>query len=1087
MQFLLNFIFSTRFTTILLFAFAYMVGAATFLEDQYDTTTAQIVIFRSKWLELILGLLVINFLGNIQKYKMISQKKWPSLMFHLAFVLIIVGAGVTRYFGYEGMMLIREGTTSNIMHSAEPYLTVEVSKPPLTKEEKRHTIEYSKAMLMAATTDNEFDFPSFDFQNQKVEVSYVDYIKNADYKLYENIRGGKDVLEVVTTKGEGREFVYIESGESERVGNVLVSFNDPSIRGAISVFQKGDEFIINSPFQINRMVMADQTRDTVQPNTDAPMKFRQLHQVQTQGGFETSIVFGKKLENAVKNLETIEGESKRGDALKVQVKVGEQITEVVLFGGPNRIPSPEYFSFMGYEIKASYGSKPIELPFSLRLDDFILERYPGSDNPSGYKSEVTLYDEKNAVTKQHSIFMNNVLDYEGYRFFQSSFDKDEKGTKLSVNHDAPGTYITYIGYLFLGLGFVLSLFNKNSRFNFIMKKVKELRKKRISLGILFLFLSFASVAHNEHNHSHESQGIAPLGGSFSNGARRITKEHADRFGKLIVQSADGRFEPINTLALDIIHKISKKDNIQLDSIGTFTPEQFLLELIVNGKLFESQRIIYVSSDSLRKFLGVKEGKYVSYLDFFDLKGNGDSKIKKYAIEAGQKDAAKRDRWDKEIIKVGDKLETFFRTQEGDLLRIFPSNDSTLNNKWVSPRDESAAKTLSGTVEVNGKEISLNNTSYKIMYASYIVMLHKGEFDKASMILDRIEAIQKKFTPEDFLPSQSKIDLEINYNNSSIFSNIKKAYGMLSVFLLIFGLVEVMASVKLKFKKIVSFLLKIAIGIFALFFLYHTYGLILRWYLTSHAPWSNGYEALIFIAWGTCLAGLIFARYSKLTTAGTAFVAFLIIMTAGHENMDPQLTNLVPVLKSYWLVIHVACITTSYGFFALGAILGLIVLGVMLFKNIRNFKKINLLTSELTFINEMTVTIGVVLAAIGTFLGGVWANESWGRYWGWDAKETWALVIVIVYAMLLHFRFVPGFIRGKFFFNAFGTIVGFGAVCMTFFGVNYYFSKSIHSYAAGDPPAFPIWLWITIGSIFALTILAGLNESRVDKLVNENKQ
>ena len=262
------------------------------------------------------------------------------------------------------------------------------------------------------------------------------------------------------------------------------------------------------------------------------------------------------------------------------------------------------------------------------------------------------------------------------------------------------------------------------------------------------------------------------------------------------------------------------------------------------------------------------------------------------------------------------------------------------------------------------------------------------------------------------------------------------------------------------------------------FLYHTYGLVIRWYLTGHAPWSNGYEALVFIAWGTGLSGLIFSKFSKITLAGTAFVAYLIIMTAGHENMDPQLTNLVPVLKSYWLIIHVACITTSYGFFGLGGVLGLICLGVMLFKNIKNHKKIDLLTSELTFINEMTVTIGLILAAVGTFLGGVWANESWGRYWGWDAKETWALVIVIVYAMLLHFRFVPG-LKSKAVFNSFGTVAGFGSVCMTFFGVNFYFSNSIHSYAAGDPPAFPIWLWVIIISIVSLSVLAIVKENRFE--------
>ena len=1109
MKFLVNFLFSTRLTTVLLFVFAYAIGAATFIENEFDTTTARIEIFRSKWLELILVLLMINFLGNIKKYNMISQKKWQSLVFHLAFVIIIIGAGVTRYFGYEGMMPIREGQTSNVMYTAEPYLNIQVTNPLGSQTDTNTTLGYSQPKLMAATTNNDFSIP-FKFKEESVVISYVDYIKNAHYKIYENIKDGKDLLKVVTTVGGKRQDIFIESGKSEKVGTILVSFNNPSIKGAVSVVEKGGSFLIFSPYKIPRMVMATQAVDTVEPNVVAPMYFRQLHTINGN-----SVVFAERLKNAVKNLESSDKDTPEGDALKLKVKIGDDVKEEVLFGGPGRIGSPNYFSLMGYLIQASYGAKPIELPFSIRLDDFIFERYPGSDNPSGYKSEVTLYDESVALTERHSIFMNNVLDYKGFRFFQSSFDPDEKGTRLSVNFDAAGTNITYIGYLLLGIGFLLSCLNKNSRFVGLMKRVKILRKKRMALSIIALLFTLSVSAnddhnhddhnhapkehdhrvekdsnpedHSEHNHSggkHDHGEIedsnAPLGGVADNGSKRIPLEHAEKFGKLLVQSRDGRFEPINTLALDVLHKISKKDEIEIKGLGIFSPEQFLLELIVNGKLFEAERIIYVSDDSLKSYLGITEGKYASFMDFF--RGRGDSKIRKFAQEATQKDPAKRNRWDKEIIKVGDKMETFYRAQRGELLTIFPTLDSTKNNKWISIYDEESVRDLVGTLETKGQSLDLTNYSYVKLLSQYFIFLRKGDYSSADGMLSLIDQIQRKYTPEGFLPSPSKIDLEINYNNSGIFGNIKNYYMYLSVFLLLFAFVEALVSNRDSggYKFLIKLPLLVFTGLFIVVFVYHTYGLAVRWYLTSHAPWSNGYEALIFIAWGTVLAGILFSRYSKITMAGTAFVAFLIVMTAMHENMDPQLTNLVPVLKSYWLIIHVACITTSYGFFGLGAVLGLIVMGTMIFKTQTNNKRINLLTSELTLINEMTITIGVILAAVGTFLGGIWANESWGRYWGWDAKETWALVIVIVYAMLLHFRFVPGFIRSKFFFNAFGTIAGFGAVCMTFFGVNFYFSKSIHSYAAGDTPAFPIWLWVVLISIFALTIVAGIRDFMVDK-------
>lgn len=1092
-----------------MFVLGYLIAAATFVENQYGTTTARIEIFRSKWLELILVLLVINFLGNIKKYNMISQKKWPSLVFHMAFVIIIFGAGVTRYFGYEGMMPIREGQTSNVMYSSEPYLNIEISNPKLSKEDPNNSLGYSKDMLMAATTDNDFEIP-FDFGNEKVEVSYVSYTENADYKLYENIEGGNDVLEVVTTDGTGRQTIHIESGKAERVGSVLVSFNEPSIQGAVSVIQKGDSFMVISPYKIPRMLMATQETDTVKPNVLTPMHFRQLHQVNGN-----SIVFAKKYENAVKNLETIEGESQRGDALTIKVRVGDEVTERVLFGGPERVASPEYFSFMGYIMRASYGSKPIKLPFNIRLDDFILERYNGSNNPSGYKSEVTLYDEKEGLVESHSIFMNNVLDYKGFRFFQSSYDPDEKGTRLSVNHDALGTLITYVGYFLLGLGFVLSLANRNSRFTNLINKVKSTTKKKAALSILVIFTSFGSLsaqqtgeidmhggkdnhdhsAHdNDHDHSHGDEhshdisNTGPLGGESDNGANRISEDHASQFGRLLVQGFNDRYEPVNTLAYDVCRKINHSEKIVLKNGEEYTPEQFLLEMMVNGKYFEDKKIIYLDSknDTLLKFLGVTDGSRLSFLDFYTKAGK--SKVNDEIRRASQKAANKRTKWDNEMIKIAEKLDIFYQAQRGDLLRIFPSLDPAKNGSWVSIYDEESIRPLKGKLSSGGEELNLADFTYMRLFAQYLNFIRQNDYNNGDKMLLLLGQIQRKFTPEGFLPSAEKIETEIDYNNSSIFGNIKVYYILIALLLLPFAIIH---ELNLHRKNVITMIIKVIIYVLSAAclaaFLYHTYGLVLRWYLTGHAPWSNGYEALVFISWTAVLSGFVFYKYSKIVLPGAALIASIIIVVAGFETMDPQLTALVPVLKSYWLIIHVACMTSSYGFFGLGAVLGFVAIIMSMFKTRRNAERLNLSISGLTYINEMVITIGVVLAAVGTFLGGVWANESWGRYWGWDAKETWALIIVIVYSMQLHFRFVPGIIRTKFFFNAWGSIMGFGTVCMTYFGVNYYFSNSIHSYAAGDPPAFPVWIWFTIATIFAITILAGVIDNLADKNALKEKE
>ena len=202
------------------------------------------------------------------------------------------------------------------------------------------------------------------------------------------------------------------------------------------------------------------------------------------------------------------------------------------------------------------------------------------------------------------------------------------------------------------------------------------------------------------------------------------------------------------------------------------------------------------------------------------------------------------------------------------------------------------------------------------------------------------------------------------------------------------------------------------------------------------------------------------------------------MVAHLSWMDPEVTNLVPVLKSYWLTIHVSIITASYGFLALSMLLGFINLLLMILKSKNNVKMINLRIKELTIINERSITIGLYMLTIGTFLGGVWANESWGRYWGWDPKETWALVSVLLYAFILHMRFIPG-LKGNYAFN-FASLIGYFSILMTYFGVNYYLS-GLHSYAAGDPVPVPDFVFYALGIIAILAIWAFVKERKFNNV------
>lgn len=278
-------------------------------------------------------------------------------------------------------------------------------------------------------------------------------------------------------------------------------------------------------------------------------------------------------------------------------------------------------------------------------------------------------------------------------------------------------------------------------------------------------------------------------------------------------------------------------------------------------------------------------------------------------------------------------------------------------------------------------------------------------------------------------------------------------------------------------------IKVFAAILFVGWLAHTFGLILRWYLSGHAPWSNGYESMIFIAWVTVLAGLIFMNRSIMTLAVTGLLAGITLLTAHLNWMNPEITNLVPVLKSYWLMVHVATITSSYGFLGLGAMLAFMNLCVMIFRNRKNLDRVNLIVDELAVIIEMTLMVGLALLIIGNFLGGIWANESWGRYWGWDPKETWTLVTVIIYSFILHMHLIPK-VRSRFSFN-FASLIGFSTVLMTYFGVNFYLS-GLHSYAKGDPVPIPTFVYYLLAIITIISVLAAVNNYMMTSMKWLNK-
>ena len=1029
-------IFSTRIMAVLFIVFAVALALGTFIENEYSIETARVMIYNTWWFEGIMLFFMINFLGNIKRYQLHKKEKWSSLVMHLSFILILLGAFITRYISYEGMMPIREGETTNVFLSEKTYLTTFIDGE-INGEPRRRFLE--EPVLFAVETENDYSLNT-DYNGQPVKVEVLEFLHGAKEDLVPSL-DGENYLKIVEAGDGDRHDHFLKEGEVENIHNVLFTLNNPT-EGAINIEydEASGDYTITSPFEGDYMRMADQAQGELLKDSTQNLMLRSLYNIgNMQFVIPEPVVRGK-----YEIIQTPQKGESQPDGLRLKVTSEGESEVVSLLGGQGFVNEPKKVSLAGLDIYVNYGSKEIELPFSIRLEDFIAERYPGTEKSySSFKSvvEVVQEDEENFP---YEIYMNHVLDHKGYRFFQSSFHPDEKGTVLSVNHDYWGTWITYIGYTLLYIGLMWLLFAKGSRFGNLkdmLEKVKD-KKKKLSTVIAFLLISTAGFAQDNRDHEHIQTAQRQIDSMIQ--ANAVEKNHAAEFGKLVIQDAGGRMKPANTYSSELLRKLSKKDEYK-----DMSSDQVLISMTENPAVWYTVPLIYVKpqNDSIRHLVNVPEDqKYLALTDFFDQEGN--YMLAPYLEEAYQ--AGVPNQFQKDYIETDKKVNLLYQALQGKILRIFPIPEHE-NNKWVS-YPEAAESGFKGMDSVYTQQVLP-------LYMSALEEARKsGDYTKANQFLESIKGFQKKYGSE-VLPSKEKIEAEIAYNKYDIFRNLFWMYMLAGLFMLIVVILQIFYD-----NKPIRLIINGSIVVIALLFALHTFGLIARWYISGHAPWSDAYESMIYVAWATMFFGLAFGRKSDLTIASTAFVTAMILMIAHWNWMDPAIANLQPVLDSYWLMIHVSVIVGSYGPFTLGMILGVVALLLMILTNSKNKKKMELNIKEITIITEMALTVGLVMLTIGNFLGGQWANESWGRYWGWDPKETWALISIMVYAFVIHMRLVPG-LRSRWFFN-FMAIVAFASILMTYFGVNFYLS-GLHSYASGDKVITPSFVYYSIAVVGVL--------------------
>ncbi|RTJ16700.1 cytochrome C biogenesis protein [Campylobacter jejuni] len=1070
-----------RVSVVLFLLFALFCALATFIESAYGTPTAWAMVYDTFWFEYIQLLLGVNLLCGMFRYKMFGLKKLPLMIFHISFLFILVGSAMTRYAGFEGILPIREHTQNSLIESSKTSLRISA-----IKDGERYSAVNDR-YIGNLPFANSFKL-KLNLGDDQAILKYKDLILNAHYTYKENNNSDPLLVLMLSQKGSQGVDVKFEKGEVKNIEGVNFAFMNDNVKAP---FVKIDENLtLSSSENLHFLSMLDGQNLDLKIGEKANAKERRLYEINDisfvvkaaslhaqealQGSnrpqdesfwlwfksawlevgrtmlistfgepqnWKNSLLLHFKdfaLSNENKNLELT-----GSNALKLELSYKNETKEFYIF----EYNKPIMIELAGQKFFISWALSYEQLPFDIYLRDFVLDRYPGSMSPASYASEITV--KNNNENFDYRIFMNNVLDYDGYRFYQSSYDQDEKGTVLSVNKD-PGKIPTYIGYFLLCLGMFMNFLNPHSRFRTLARLINKDTLKHTSVIIFILLLSFGS----EKAFAQDLNSTLPV----------VNANHAKALATLIVQkSADGRMVPFDTLSREILEKIHQSDSYKVQNSNAV-----MLSMLVDVDKWQMEPFILMPQnqavrDAIANILDIPSAKYISYKDFFD--ENNRYKLQKYVENANRKNPNARGVFDKEIIKLDERANVVNLVFSGELFKFIPVQNNP-NNVWLAP--------FSAITTLKGDEGHIVLALIQNYFSAVENAFKDGNWTRADEGLKFIKEYQEKIGYK-VMPSKTKVEMEIFSNKAEIFVKLAPVY-LIAGFLLLILVFSKMVVPNLK----ISFIFKVVYVLNVLAFVIHTVGLGLRAYLSGHAPWSNGYESMVYIAWALSLSGIFFSRKSPIALSLTSILSGVVLMVAHLSEMNPQITNLVPVLNSYWLSIHVSVITASYGFLGLCALLGIFTLFLMCFLKKDGKYNLNILRNitEATRINEMAMIFGLCLLTVGNFLGAIWANESWGRYWSWDSKETWALVSILVYAAILHLRMIPKYCNQ--FVFALWSMFAYWVIVMTYFGVNY-FLTGLHSYAAGEAVQIPNYVYWGFALMVILALFARRNRNFVGKL------
>lgn len=625
--------------------------------------------------------------------------------------------------------------------------------------------------------------------------------------------------------------------------------------------------------------------------------------------------------------------------------------------------------------------KTKELGFEVSLKNFNVINYPGTDAPMDYVTTLT------ANTQEIKVSMNNIGSFNGYRFIQSGYDSDMQGTTLGVYHDPWGIGITYTGYALLFISLIATMVSKKTRMRHLYRKALSLQgAKAWAVTALLAVSSFATSAN--------AQEMVKIDGDI-----------ADDFGKICVLY-NSRITPINTVATSFVTKLCGKPT--WDGLSS---NQVFAGWIFDVPYWETVKMIEIKEKKAQELLGIN-GKWASFDDFWDNYNN-------YKLDAPLKKAYKDGdtKLQKQLRDADEKFNIIRMLYGGEMLKMFPYAGKQGHMQWFAPGQPL------GNLKLDEKELVFIKKSMDYLAESIIT----GDKARAEEIAKKIYSYQH-VRGKAVVPTKFRIYTETFYNKTNAQRLPVMLYLTLSLVLAIVSTLSLNNGKQKKTRLVSSVLTWVML-------IHTTLLLALRWYVSGHLPMSNGYETMQFMAWATLIVTLVMQkRFLPVKQFGPLLSSFALLVAMITDG-NPQITQLMPVLQSPLLSVHVMVIMFSYALFGLTALIGLQGL-------IAHHRKQEEKEQQLAALSQFLLYPAVALIAIGIFIGAIWANVSWGRYWSWDSKETWALITMLIYSAPLHADIK--WLRKAQHMHIY-MLLAFLSVLMTYFGVNYFLS-GMHSYA-----------------------------------------